>query len=46
VVSVAGFDITSPDIGLEMYTHLRGKNQFKVELLRRGEKVVIEYIIK
>jgi hypothetical protein len=46
VVSVAGYDISSPDKVLEIYTKLRGQNQFKVELLRRGEKVIIEYVVK
>lgn len=44
--SINGFDLTSPDKALEVYTKLREATSLSVNATRRGKPVTINYTIK
>jgi general secretion pathway protein C len=44
--TVNGFDVTTPEKALQAYARLRTASRVKVELVRRGRPVTIEYLIR
>jgi general secretion pathway protein C len=44
--SINGFEITSPDKALEVYTKVKSANSLSVQITRRGAPVSMEYQIK
>lgn len=46
LTSVNGFELTSVDKGLEIYTKLREASALELEVTRRGKPVTIKYSIK
>jgi general secretion pathway protein C len=44
--SVNGFEMTSPDKALEVYTKVKSANNLTVTMTRRGQPVTMEYSIK
>lgn len=46
ITAVNGFEMSSPEKVLEVYVNARKANKFTVDLLRRGEKLTLEYVIK
>lgn len=44
--SVNGFDLSTPDKALEVYTKLRESNSLQVSVTRRGKPVTLKYSIK
>jgi general secretion pathway protein C len=46
ISSINGFDMTSPDKALEVYTKVRSASNLSVSLVRRGQPVSMEYAIK
>lgn len=44
--SVNGFEITSPDKALEVYTKVKSASSLSVQITRRGQLVTLEYTIK
>ncbi len=44
--SVNGFDLTTPDKALEVYTKVRESNNLTVTVTRRGKPVTLKYSIK
>ena len=46
LVSVNGFDLTSADKALEVYTKLREATSLEVQIIRRGKPVTYYYTIK
>jgi general secretion pathway protein C len=44
--SINGYEITSPDKGLEIYQKVKSANSLSVQLTRRGQPVTLEYTIK
>ncbi len=44
--SINGFEITSPDKALEVYTKVKSANSLSVQVTRRGQPVGMEYTIK
>ena len=44
--SINGFELTSADKALEVYTKLREANSLEVEVTRRGKPVTLKYSIK
>ena len=44
--SVNGFDLTTPDKALEVYTKVRESNNLSVTVTRRGKPVSLKYSIK
>ena len=44
--SINGFELTSADKALEMYTKLREANRLQVEVTRRGKPVTLTYSIR
>lgn len=46
IKGINGFEMTSPDKALEVYTKLRSASHLGVQLDRRGETVTLDYTIK
>ncbi len=46
ISSINGFDMTSPDKALEVYTKVRSASALSVSIVRRGQPVSMEYSIK
>jgi general secretion pathway protein C len=46
ISSINGFDMTSPDKALEVYTKVRSASALSISLVRRGQPVAMEYSIK
>ncbi len=44
--SINGFEITSPDKALEVYTKVKSANSLSVQVTRRGQPVTMDYQIK
>ncbi|MEZ4368301.1 MAG: PDZ domain-containing protein, partial [Kofleriaceae bacterium] len=44
--AINGFELTSMDKALEMYTKLREANALQVEVTRRGKPVTLNYTIR
>ena len=44
--AVNGFDLTTPDKALEVYTKVRESNNLSVTVTRRGKPVTLKYSIK
>ena len=44
--SINGFEITSPDKALEVYTKVKSANSLSVQITRRGQPVTMDYQIK
>ncbi|MBI4508081.1 MAG: hypothetical protein HY698_00495 [Deltaproteobacteria bacterium] len=44
--SINGFEMTSPDKALEVYTKVKSATNLTVELSRRGQPVTMQYMIK
>ena len=46
ISSINGFDMSSPDKALEVYTKVRSASSLSVSVLRRGQPVNLDYSIK
>ena len=46
IQSINGFDMSSPDKALEVYTKVRSASNLSISILRRGQPVQMEYSIK
>jgi general secretion pathway protein C len=46
IQSINGFEITSPDKALEVYTKVKSANSLSVQITRRGQPVSMDYQIK
>jgi hypothetical protein len=46
LTSINGFELTSPDKGLEIYAKLRYASAIELKLLRRGKPVTLKYTIR
>ena len=46
ITSINGFEMTSPDKALEVYTKVRSASNLSVSILRRGQPASMEYTIK
>jgi general secretion pathway protein C len=44
--SINGYEITSPDKALEVYTKVKSASSLSMQLTRRGQPVTMEYVIK
>jgi general secretion pathway protein C len=44
--SINGYEITSPDKALEVYTKVKSASSLSMQLTRRGQPVSMEYVIK
>ena len=44
--SINGFDITTPDKALEVYTKVRSASNLTIDLSRRGKPLSMEYSIR
>jgi general secretion pathway protein C len=44
--AVNGFELTTPDKALEVYTKVRESNSLSVNITRRGKPVTLNYSIK
>jgi general secretion pathway protein C len=43
---VNGYEMTSPDKALEVYTKVKSANNLSISITRRGQPVTMEYSIK
>lgn len=46
IQSINGFDMSSPDKALEVYTKVRSASNLSISILRRGQPVQMDYSIK
>ncbi len=46
IQSINGFDMSSPDKALEVYTKVRSASNLSISILRRGQPVAMDYSIK
>jgi len=46
ITSINGFDMTSPDKALEVYTKVRSASNLSIAIIRRGQASAMEYTIK
>jgi len=46
IQSINGFDMSSPDKALEVYTKVRSASSLSISILRRGQPVSMDYSIK
>jgi general secretion pathway protein C len=46
IQSINGFDMSSPDKALEVYTKVRSASNLSISILRRGQPVSMDYSIK
>jgi general secretion pathway protein C len=46
ITSINGFDMTSPDKVLEIYTKVRSASNLSIAIIRRGQASAMEYSIK
>jgi general secretion pathway protein C len=46
VTSVNGFDLSSPDNALEVYTKVREASHLSVSVIRRGKPMTLDYLIR
>lgn len=46
IQSINGFDMSSPDKALEVYTKVRSASNLQISILRRGQPVQMDYSIK
>jgi general secretion pathway protein C len=46
ITSINGFDMTSPDKALEVYTKVRSASNLSIAIIRRGQASAMEYSIK
>jgi general secretion pathway protein C len=46
ITSINGFDMTSPDKALEVYTKVRSASNLSIAIIRRGQASAMEYAIK
>ncbi len=44
--AINGFDLTSPDKALEVYTKVKEATALQVQVTRRGKEMTINYAIK
>ena len=46
IASINGYEMTSPDKALEVYTKVKSASSLSIAIVRRGENVTMEYTIK